>query len=79
MNHSVEPDGHGSTPWFLVLLGCEATAPKAVYSTQGATGLRGYSDSATVARAFVRHRNHALYAYKSRFGKGGGRETRKFW
>jgi hypothetical protein len=41
--------------------------------------MSGYSDSATVARTFDCPRNHALRAHKSRFEKGGGRETRKFW
>lgn len=38
----------------------------------------GYSDSPAIARAFNCHRNHALYAHKSRFKEGRRRETRKF-
>ena len=41
--------------------------------------IRHNSDSATIARTFGCHRNHAVYAHKSRLKARSSRETRSRW
>src|SRR5271166_3964818 len=57
--------------------GCDVACDASYVRIPAGSGRRGYSDSPAVARTFDGHRNHALYAHKSRLQAECHRETRR--